>query len=429
MPALDEMIQDWLTRQGLAATSADNYSQLLLVGAAMLVAFLANLVAKRLLGGLIRRVAARTTTDWDDALVRHRTFTLLSQLAPSLVLYVSSWLVFPDWPDIQSGFRSLCIAYMVVVVARVVSAVLDAVSEIYSGLEVARSKPIKSYLQMVKVFAFLVTLVLVISTMTGRSPWAFLSGLAGLTAVLILVFKDSLLGLVASIQLTANDMLHVGDWIEMKEFGADGDVIDISLNTVKVQNWDKTISTIPTYALVANSFRNWRGMSESGGRRIKRAIFLDMNSVRFLDAAALDQIDDITLLKDYLDRKRTEIREDEARRKVDPSHPANTRRLTNLGTFRAYVEAYLRAHPKIHKDMTLLVRQLAPGPEGVGIEVYAFSNDQVWANYEALQGDIFDHIISVLPDFGLRPFQNPAGSDLRGLCQPTPTSKPEAAHT
>jgi miniconductance mechanosensitive channel len=254
------------------------------------------------------------------------------------------------------------------------------------------------------------TVVLIISRLLDKSPWALLSGIGALTAVIMLVFKDSILGFVASVQLTTNDMVRRGDWIEMPKYGADGDVIEVSLNTVKVQNWDKTISTIPTYQLMQDTFKNWRGMSESGGRRIKRALYIDMNSIAFCDEEMLRRFEKIELLKDYLHEKRHEVAATNEGI-GDPDMPTNLRRLTNVGTFRAYVVAYLRAHPKIHKDMTFLVRQLPPNDTGLPIEIYVFSNDQDWARYEAIQADLFDHFLAVLPEFGLRVFQLPSGAD------------------
>lgn len=415
MTELDKPIQTWLETLGLASSTADSIGQLLVVAMAIVLAALSNFVARRLLASAARKLSSRTETTWDDIIVRHGVFDRLSRLAPALVIYVSSFLLVPTLPLLQEGVRHFCMAYMVWCVTVVINALLDAVDEIYQSLAVSRVRPIKSYLQVLKVLVFAVSATLIISTITNRSPLAFLSGLAGLTAVLLLVFKDSILGLVASVQLTANNMLHVGDWIAMPEYGADGSVIDISLNTVKIQNWDKTISTIPTYALINHSFKNWRGMQESGGRRIKRALYIDMNSVRFCDQTLLDRFRRYALLKDYLANKEADIEREQKERQIDGSVPLNGRRLTNIGTFRAYVKAYLEAHPRINKNMTFLVRQLPPTSEGIGIEIYVFSSDQVWANYEAIQADIFDHLLASLPEFDLRAFQAPAGADLHGL--------------
>ncbi len=260
---------------------------------------------------------------------------------------------------------------------------------------------------------WIAALVVVASVLAGRSPVVFLSGLGALAAVLMLVFRDTILSLVASVQIASNDMVRIGDWVSMPQAGSDGEVIDIALHTVKIQNWDKTISTIPTGKFISESFKNWRGMSESGGRRIKRSLAIDMSSVRFLGEAEIDELSRRELIHDYLRRAAAETARYNAERAAgNPGRIPEIRRLTNLGTFRIYVQKYLEAHPRTHKEMTLLTRQLAPSPQGVAIEVYCFSNDTAWANYEAFQADIFDHLIAVLPEFGLKAYQAPAGTDV-----------------
>jgi miniconductance mechanosensitive channel len=260
----------------------------------------------------------------------------------------------------------------------------------------------------------------VVAALLDQSPFLFLSGIGAMTAVLLLVFRDTLLSLVAGIQLTNTDLVRVGDWIEMPKYGADGDVIDIALYTIKVQNWDKTITSIPTHKLIDDSFKNWRGMSESGGRRIKRSIYLDKNTVRFLTEAEVERFKRFRLLKDYIDAKEVELREYNARIGATDEH-VNLRRMTNIGTFRAYIVNYLKNHPNIHHGMTLLVRQLDPTPNGVPIQIYGFTNETAWGTYEDIQSDIFDHIMAIVPEFGLRLFQNPSGEDLRKLAGSPPS--------
>jgi miniconductance mechanosensitive channel len=257
--------------------------------------------------------------------------------------------------------------------------------------------------------------ILVISAVLARSPLLLLSGFGAMTAILLLVFKDTILSLVASVQLTAQDMVRVGDWIEMPQFGADGDVVDVQLHTVKIQNWDKTITTIPTHRLISDSFKNWRGMSQSGGRRIKRAIYIDTSTIRFLTSNEVDQFNEFALLKTYIKDKEQELLDFNARLNTGVTADVNQRRLTNVGTFRAYVFNYLKHHPRIHQDMTLLVRQQPPGPEGLPIEIYCFTNITEWAAYEDIQSDIFDHFMAIVPAFGLKLFQKPAGSDVAGM--------------
>jgi miniconductance mechanosensitive channel len=306
---------------------------------------------------------------------------------------------------------------MVIVILLVIDAVLNALHEVYMRLPIAEGRSIKGYIQVVKIVFYFIAIILLISIFSGKAPKTLIASLGALAAVLLLVFKDTILGFVASIQLSANKMASIGDWISMPKYNADGTVIDISLNTVKVQNWDKTIATIPTYALVSESFNNWKGMEESGGRRIKRSINIDMKSVRFLDREQIEKFRNYHLLKDYINTREKEIEEYNKSLRLNSSMVTNGRKMTNLGTFRKYLENYLLNHPKIHNDMTFLVRHLQPTERGLPVEIYVFSNDQEWANYEAIQADIFDHILAIMPEFDLRVFQNPTGDDFQKLAQ------------
>src|SRR5690606_15504297 len=285
--------------------------------------------------------------------------------------------------------------------------------------ERAQSRPIKGYLQLVRIGIFIFAAILVVAALFNRDPLLLLSGLGALTAVLLLVFKDTLLSLVASVQLSANDMLRVGDWIEMPHLNADGFVIDVSLHTVKVQNWDKTITTVPTWRLISDSYKNWRGMFESGGRRIKRALYIDQSSVRFFEDDERDVLNRLVLLGGYLEKKRAEIEEFDTRLKAQGIDPLNERRVTNIGTFRAYVGAYIANHPQINQDMIHMVRQLQPGPQGLPLELYCFTSSTAWVVHEGVQADIFDHLYAILPQFGLRAFQAPAGSDITAAVRAT----------
>jgi miniconductance mechanosensitive channel len=408
---------DWLEHhfraQGMSGPSATLAAQVVAVFAIGVACVTVNYLAKRFIVAWVHLFAGRTQTAWDDKLVERHVFDRLSHLAPALVIYALLPLAFPETSAIQGAIRRLAVAYMVIAGTLVLDALLSALIDIYDTLPIARARPINTYVQVAKILAYFVAAILVLAVLLDRSPWGFLTGLGAMTAVLLLVFKDTILGFVASVQLMSHDMVRRGDWIEVPKYGADGDVIDISVTTVKVQNWDKTISMVPTYALISESFKNWRGMSESGGRRIKRAIYLDMNSVQFCTPQMLERLDRIALLRDYLRSRRAEIEAYNREHNVDESEIVNGRHMTNLGTFRAYVTAYLRAHPKIRKDMTFLVRQLAPGPTGLPLEIYVFSADQAWANYESIQADIFDHLLAVIPQFGLNVFQSPAGADVR----------------
>lgn len=379
----------------------------------LLAAIIANWLTRRVLLKVVARLASATSAQWDDVLMSHRVLQRLAHLVPALILYAGIGAV-PGVPDVaDAGVRSVALAYMVLTLALAVSRLLNALNELYERRgDRARIQPIKGYLQLLKLAVFVIAAVLIVATLINRSPLLLLTGLGAMTAVVLLVFKDTILSLVASVQLSSNDMLRVGDWIEMPSQGADGDVIDISLHTVKVQNWDKTISTIPTHRLISESFRNWRGMSNAGGRRIKRALLLDQTSVRFLSADERQKLRRIALIDGYLDTQREELETYNAKLQAAGKDPVNNRRATNLGTFRAYVGAYLRAHPGVNQDMTLMVRQLEPGATGVPMEIYCFSADVGWIAYENLAGDIFDHLLAVLPEFGLRLYQQPSGADM-----------------
>ena len=388
-------------------------------------AWLLDWIASRFLHRAFARVAARTRSRWDDRIAERKVLDRLAHVVPALVVYLGIGPALGMNEDVAAAdpgaalavawtmVRRVAAAWVAFAVARAFAAFLDAVNDIYKeSYAEAKSRPIKGYLQVVNLIAWLAAAVVIVSILVGRSPVVFLSGLGALAAVLMLVFRDTILSLVASVQMASNDMIRIGDWVSVPQANSDGEVIDIALHTVKVQNWDKTISTIPTSKFITESFKNWRGMSESGGRRIKRSLRIDMNSVRFLSDGEIDELSRRELLHDYMrDSVEGIARYNEAKAAGNPGVIPEIRRLTNLGTFRVYVQKYLEAHPRTHRDMTLLVRQLAPGPEGIPIEVYCFSNDTAWANYEGFQGDIFDHLIAVLPEFGLRAFQSPAGSD------------------
>ncbi len=380
------------------------------------LAILADLIIKRVIISSILRIARKSKNSWDDVFVERKVFNRLAHLAPAIIVHFSLQYIF-DAPGLVSFMENVVLAYMVIIVLLVIDAILNALHEIYRKLPISDGRNIKGYVQVVKIIFYFIAIILLIAIFSGEAPKALMASLGAMAAVLILVFRDTILGFVASIQLSANKMVNVGDWISMPKYNADGDVIDISLNTVKVQNWDKTIATIPTYALVSESFNNWKGMEESGGRRIKRSINIDMKSVAFLDDAQINKLGKFYLLKDYISGKEKEIDEFNRSLKLDIKEVTNGRKMTNLGTFRKYLENYLHNHPKINQEMTFLVRHLQPTDKGLPVEIYVFSNDQAWANYEAIQADIFDHILAILPEFGLSVFQNPTGDDFQKLGQ------------
>ena len=405
-------LHDWLLKWGMSEAGATLLTRLGGVLLVLFVALTANRVTKRVVVRGIARLARRTTASWDDVVMRHRVLQRVAHLVPALVIYHFATPVLAGYDQLTAVVRQGALIYMIVIAALAADSVVNVGIEIVRGSRLPRELPVRSIAQVLKLVVYAVTAISVLALVLGRSPLLLLSGLGAMSAVTMLVFKDTILGFVAGIQLSANRMVSRGDWIEMPKHGADGDVLDVGLTTVKVQNWDKTITTIPTYALIGESFKNWRGMAQSGGRRIKRAIYIDVGSIRFCDEEMLARFSKIQYIADYLKDKREEIANWNAARGVEPASLADGRHLTNVGTFRAYVVAYLRHHPMVHQDMTFLVRQLAPTEHGLPIEVYVFSRDQVWSRYEAIQADIFDHLLAVVPEFDLRVFQSPSGRDV-----------------
>ena len=382
--------------------------------------WLANLIVKRFLLGLVRSLIKKTKISLGEYLIGEKFFHRLSHLAPAFVVSSLSNVVFVGYPILNELVEIVINLYLVVIALWVIDSLINAVYKLAEKTEISSKLPLKGICQAIKILINGTGVIFILSILLDKSPIYFISGLGALTAVLLLVFKDVILGLVAGIQLTTNNMVRKGDWIEMPKYGADGDVIDVSLTTVKVQNWDKTVSTIPAHALVSDAFKNWRGMSESGGRRIKRSIHLDLSSVRFLKESEIEELEKIELLQDYFKGKRSDIGEKglavEKQGLVAPL--LNGRNLTNAGTFRAYCLEYLRANSSIHKEgMTFLVRQLAPTEKGLPIEIYVFVNDVRWVHYEGIQSDIFDHLLASLPIFGLRAFQLPSDSSFSLLVQ------------
>lgn len=410
-----ESFSTWLQGQGIAAAHAVMIIHAAKILLLLVFAGLSDRLAKKLLIVGLGTLASQTKNTWDDDLARKNVFSRVAHIAPAAVVYAGIYYLFPERDTLVSVIQKLAAVFMLFMGMRVLSAVLDVFLESYERREISRSRPIKGYIQILILILYFLCGVFSLGILLNRSPWGFFTVMGGLTAVLLLVFKDTILGFVASIQLVANNMVRRGDWIEMPKYGADGDVIDVSITTVKVRNWDKTITTIPTYSLVSDSFKNWRGMTESGGRRIKRSINIDMTSVRFCDAVMIEKFKKFGVIQEYIEKKLAELDAYNREHQVDASVMVNGRRLTNLGTFRAYIAEYLKRHPKINQDLTFLVRQLQPTEHGIPIEIYVFSSDQAWANYEAIQADIFDHILAVIPEFGLRVFQNPTGSDFASL--------------
>ena len=379
----------------------------------LVVAIVVDLIVKRIVISIVRAIAKRSRTSWDDELVKHNVVGRLVQVAPAAIVYTGVGFLPGAGEDLVVLTRNIAVGYMILVLTLAITALLSAVHAIYSTSPAAKARPLKGFVQIVQIAVWIIAALMIVATILDRSPLLLLSGLGAMTAIVLLIFKDTILSFVASVQLAAQDMVRVGDWIEVPQFGADGDVIDIQLHTISVQNWDKTITTIPTHRLISDSFKNWRGMSESGGRRIKRSILFDLSSVRFLTDEEVDKFKRFKLLKDYVVDKSKELADYNASLESDVN--VNQRRMTNIGTFRAYALNYLRNHPRVREDMTLLVRQLEPGAEGLPMQIYCFTNTTAWAEYEGIQGDIFDHLIAIVPEFGLRVFQTPSGADMQSL--------------
>ncbi len=380
-----------------------------------LVAVFVHWITKIIIIRVIHRLVEKSKTDWDDYLLKRRVFQSMSHLSSALVFYYTA-----DFSGIDGVTHFISIftnIYFVIIFIKVISGLLNASNDIYLTTPYATTRSIKGYIQLVMILMYFISAIFIIAVIFDKSPLVLLGGLSAVAAVLILIFKDTILGLVASIQLSANKMLKPGDWIEMPGYHANGTVVDISLNTVKIQNFDKTISTIPTYALISDSFFNWSGMEESEGRRIKRSVSINIQSVRFCDGPLLEKFKRFMLIKDYIIEKQEEIREFNRKLGIDDDMYPNGRRLTNLGIFRKYLEAYLKNNPNINPDMTFLVRQLQPTETGLPIEIYVFSRNKNWNEYESIQADIFDHILAIIPEFELRAFQSPSGNDIKDLTE------------
>ncbi len=410
-----DLIISWLTSMSISEVAALKLSNLIIFGSVLLLGVIIYLILKYIVLKIIKAFAKKTASQWDDILVENRFFQRIILLIPAMIIYKIGPDLVQDISGLSRLVQVLLQVYIVFILTSIINAFLNSTHDIYQQYDISKIKPIKGYIQVVKIIIYIIVGVLILSILIGTSPWPILTGMGAISAILLLIFKDTILGLVGSVQLSALDMVRPGDWIEMPKHDADGSVIDMNLTTVKVRNWDMSITTIPTYALISESFRNWRGMTESGGRRIKRSILINMNSVKFCTPEMLERFRKIHLIKDYIDNKEEELLEYNTVNNIDSTVIVNGRRQTNIGVFRAYLKEYLMNHPLLNKDMTLMVRQLHPNEKGVPMEIYVFSADRAWVNYEQLQSDIFDHILASVPQFDLEIFQVPAGTDFRKL--------------
>ena len=384
---------------------------LAILGVLAVISLLAFYITEKIILTLLTRMFRKTSTDLDDILVNRNVFNRLAYLVPALIFYNFAYAA----PQFTVIIQRASLSLMALSGLLVINAFLSALSDIYEKTKYSERMHIKSYIQITKLIVNILGVVVIVAILIDKNVAWLLSGLGAMTAVLLLIFKDTILSLVASLQISSNDLFKIGDWIEAPQFGADGDVIDIALHAVKIQNWDKTISIIPTHKLIDSAFRNWRGMSESGGRRIKRSLFIDMNSIRLCTEELLEKFTHFELLKDYIEQKTKEVADHNTSNSINAAELINGRRLTNVGTFRAYIEAYLRNNSKIHPEMTFLIRQLEPTARGLPIQIYVFTNDTDWVRYEGIQADIFDHLLAIIPEFRLKVFQSPTGKDFGKL--------------
>jgi len=405
----------WLREILLNAGLSDRFSAFILavvlVAVVLILAYVTNLIAKFFIVKVVHRIIRRTEWTWDDVFVEHKVFSRLSHLVPAFVIWAMAEWALADYEKWNIAVQKISYIYVLSLGAIVINSVIESWHKIYLMLPIAEHRHIKGYVQLVKILIYIIIILLIISVVFKQNVTSLVVGLGGMAAVLLLIFRDTILGFVSSIQLSANHMVKIGDWITIPGRGVDGDVIDMTLYTIKVRNFDMTILTVPTYALMQESFQNWTGMQESGGRRIKRAMRIEMKSIKFLDEELKNKLYRIQILKPYIDAKEAEIKKYNEVNGIDDSCLVNGRRMTNVGTFRAYAQAYLSSHPKVNTDMTFMVRHLPPDEKGLPLEIYVFCKHKEWVAFESVQSDIFDHLLAVIPEFGLRLFEFPTGDD------------------
>ena len=400
---------------GFTEVTANTISGFVTLILVILISYLGMKISRKFFLKWVKTFIEKSQNKVDNILLIYKIPEKISLLIPVLLVYYLSGYIFSaENIKLLYLIHLVTIIYIIIIMIMIINSILATIAHVYEKIDSSGEAPIKSVLQMIKIIISIVGFIIIVSLLINESPWTLLKAMGAMTAVGMLVFKDPILGLVAGIQLSAQKMLRKGDWIEMPNFGANGDVIDVSLTTVKVQNFDKTVVSIPAYALISNSFQNWRGMIDAGGRRIKRSINLDINSFKFLEKTDLDKLKKIECLANYINGKEKEITGHNIKNKAE-QHLINGRRLTNIGTYRFYIKQYLLNHVKIQKNMTFIVRQLQATEKGLPLEIYVFANDTDWVNYEEIQSDIFDHLLTVIPEFGLSVFQNPSGKDFRGF--------------
>ncbi len=401
------LLYNYFIDLGLSELWAKYLNMLVLLIVTLIIIYLIDLTIKKLLHNFINKIAEKTKSDIDDILNHNHVFHRIAHIIPFYIALYQVPIIFTDFDTIENLISKVLQVIFVLLIIYIIKSVLNSVRDYIRTLPRLKDKPIESFVQVIMIFVWIAGLISIIAIINGAEIWKFFTALGAASAVLLLIFKDTILGFVASIQVSINDMVRIGDWITFEKFGADGNVTEITLATVKVQNFDKTITTIPTYALISDSFKNWRGMENSGGRRIKRAVIIKLNSVKYLSGNEINKLKDIELLSDYLEKKSGDIDNYNAKNNINKELLINGRNLTNIGVFRKYVETYIENHSAINKDMMIMTRQLAPTTQGLPIEIYAFSSDKRWQNYEYIMADIFDHVIAAVPYFSLKIFELP----------------------
>ena len=410
LQSIDNLLISW----GISPSLADSLDQFIAFALVLVIAFLADAVCRHILLKIVAHLVRKTKATWDDIVFDHKVMVHLSRMVAPVIIYIFVPVAFAEAGSATLAFiQRICLIYIIITFLSFINSFLKAVYTVYSAKEQLRDRPLKGMLQTVQVILWFVGAIVIVSILINKSPVSLLAGLGASAAILLLVFKDSIMGFVSGVQLSANDMLKVGDWIAMPKYGADGTVIEVTLNTVKVRNWDNTIVTIPPYLLVSDSFQNWRGMRESGGRRVKRSINIDMTSVKFCTPEMLAKYRKIRLLKDYVEHTEQVIADYNEKNHIDNSILVNGRRQTNLGVFRAYLTAYLKSLPDVNQELTCMVRQLQPTDHGIPMELYFFCSLKDWVPYEGVQADVFDHVLAIIPEFDLQVFQSPSGRDFQ----------------
>ncbi|MGB5419034.1 mechanosensitive ion channel family protein [Algibacter sp.] len=413
MTSYKHILFDYLVSLGTNDVMAKYLNMIALLVALLLIIFIADFIIRKLLIGVFGQFATKSKTNFDDYLVANKVPRNIAHIVPFLIALNFAPIVFYDFPNSDIIIETILQVFAIILTLWIVRSLLNTLKDYFKTLPGLKDKPIDSYIQVFMIFAWIVGFLSAIAIITGIEFIKFVTGMGAISAVVILVFKDTIMGFVASIQVSINDMVRIGDWITFEKYGADGDVIEINLATVKVQNFDKTITTIPTYALISDSFKNWRGMTDSDGRRIRRALIIKQDGVKYLSEAEVEKLKSIQLISSYLETRQKDISTYNSTNNIDKTLLLNGRNLTNLGVFRKYIDSYLRNHSAINKDMMIMARQLAPTTQGIPLEIYAFSSDKRWENYEYIMADIFDHLLAALPYFELEVFELPSHSSFK----------------